>query len=95
MNEDRKAFKQKRTLEMEEVLYDIAKSEDQHGTVRVHAAGKLHEIYNGKPIERVIVDEQPIERDHIDPNELSPEAREELRAALERQRDGEGSKEVH
>lgn len=85
-NPDRRAVKAARSAEMEDVLYDIAKNAEEHGTVRVQAAGKLYEMYNGKPVERVIVDEQPIERDYIDPNELSPEAREELRGALERQK---------
>jgi hypothetical protein len=94
-DEDRRARKLRRSMEMEDVIYSVAKDEKAHGTVRVMAASKLHEMYNGKPVERVIVDEQPIERDVIDPADLSPEAREELRAALERTMDRGPSQEVH
>lgn len=86
-NEDRKALKLRRSLEMEDIIHKIASDEAQFGTVRLQAAAKLHEMYNGKPIERIITDEQPIERDVIDPNQLSPEAREELRAVLEATQD--------
>lgn len=93
-NVNRQELKRQRSLEMEDIILSIAKDVEQHGSVRMQAAAKLYEMYNGKPIERVITDEQPIERDVIDPADLSPEAREELRAALERQRAGEDGK-VH
>lgn len=97
VNVDRKALKLQRSLEMEDIILSIAKDTEQHGSVRMQAAAKLYEMYNGKPVERVITDEQPIERDVIDPAELSPEAREELRAALERQRaaEAEATGKVH
>lgn len=74
--------KMQRALEMEDVIYNLAKDNGEHSGVRLNAAAKLHEIYEGRPIQRVITDEQPIERDVIDPRDLSPEAREALREAI-------------
>lgn len=85
LGEDRLALKRRRSLHMERIIFEVAE-QGSHESIRIQAAQKLYEIYNGKPIDRVIVDEQPIQNDVIDPAELSPEAREEMRAALERQK---------
>lgn len=78
------AMRRQVSREMEDVIYGVALNDDEYGGVRVQAAAKLHEIYNGKPVERVQVDDTPLVRDHIDPADLSLEARRELREALTR-----------
>lgn len=85
----------RRSNEMADVIYKVATNEQEYGSVRIQAAGRLYEMYNGKPIERVIVDEQPIVHDVIDPADLSVEAREELRAALEAQKLSDKDNSVH
>ena len=51
---DKKATRDSRVEQLEELLFDLASSNEQPGNVRVTAAARLHAIYEGQPVARVI-----------------------------------------
>ena len=51
---ERRAVREARVEALETMLFDLASDPDQHGSVRVTAAARLHSIYEGQPVARVI-----------------------------------------
>jgi hypothetical protein len=66
-----------------DVMVNIMR-EAEHDAIRLAAAEKVRNQIMGTPIQRTIVDKQPIKRDVIDPSDLTFEERDALRSTLEK-----------
>lgn len=75
---EREALAQEALETMVAVMRD-----SEYDATRLAAAEKVRNQIMGTPIQRTIVDHQPIERRTVDPRRLSPEARDALREILD------------